>query len=58
MAESGLTFQNAFELVQAAESAEKNATVIQRTDTVAVRKPQEGPPVIAVVVSTMERIVV
>ncbi|KAL5516532.1 hypothetical protein EMCRGX_G001892 [Ephydatia muelleri] len=41
LAESGLTFKKAFELVQSAESAEKNATEIQRSVTVAVNAIQK-----------------
>ncbi|KAL5477033.1 hypothetical protein EMCRGX_G023772 [Ephydatia muelleri] len=41
LAESGLTFKKAFELVQSAESAEKNATEIQRSVTVAVNAVQK-----------------
>ena len=37
----GLTFKKAFELVQSAESAEKNATEIQRSVTVAVNAVQK-----------------
>ena len=41
LAESGLTFKKAFKLVQSAESAEKNATEIQRSVTVAVNAVQK-----------------
>ena len=65
LAESGLTFKKAFELVQSAESAEKNVTEIQRSVTEAVNTVQKTSRyrqghethVTAARVSTMERIV-
>ena len=41
LAESGLTFKKAFEFVLSSKSADRNATDIQRTVTVAVNKVQK-----------------
>ncbi|KAL5467316.1 hypothetical protein EMCRGX_G031528 [Ephydatia muelleri] len=59
LAESGLTFKKAFELVQSAESAEKNATEIQRSVTVAVnavQKTSEIRPLCAIIVANKARV--